>query len=325
MPIKVLILRFSSMGDIVLTTPVIRCLKNKYGAEVSIHYLCRSGFAGLLEANPHLDTLWTFESNPLERFDELEKEKFDHVVDLQGNLKSRILVRRLGQPSTRLKKLNFQKWVLVNLGIDLLPSVHIVERYMDTIRNLGVSLDEGGLDYFFPKEVSVEQTLPDRFVLFALGGAHRGKRMNTRQWISLIQAINFPVVLVGGSEDAPESEEIARETGSRVSNLTNKLSIHQSALLASKAALVVSGDTGMMHIASAFKAKIVSVWGCTVPKFGMYPFRPHPDSVQIEPAGLSKRPCSKLGNRCKYGMESRCITHIPTEQLAQSINSLWES
>lgn len=234
----------------------------------------------------------------------------------------------MGIRSHRLKKLNVKKWILVNLGLDLLPSRHIVERYMDTIQELDVELDTKGLDYFIPESVRSANAfpipVPSKYVLFALGGAHLGKRMTATQWSEIGIHLDKEIVLIGGKEDSSEAEAISTAIGKPAYNLCGKLSIHQSALLAEKAGAVLTGDTGMMHIASAFKAKIVSVWGCTVPKFGMYPFRPNPKSVILEPTQLKRRPCSKLGNRCKYGMNNRCITHLDNREIADAVLKLLE-
>jgi ADP-heptose:LPS heptosyltransferase len=105
--------------------------------------------------------------------------------------------------------------------------------------------------------------------------------------------------------------------------LTGKLNVHESAWFLKYAQVVVTGDTGMMHIASAFNKKIISLWGCTVPGLGMSPYRPHPESIILEPFGRKKRPCSKLGNRCKYGMDNRCVHQIQPTAIQMAIEKLW--
>lgn len=312
------------MGDIVLTTPVIRCLR-KAQPDAELHFVCKSVFSSLLEANPHIDRILSFEKKPSELIDQLKQENYDHVIDLQKNRRSAQLIRALGKPASRLNKLNIKKWIFVNFGWNLLGDSHIVQRYLDTASSLGVKDDGAGLDYHIPQGTNIETALPEKFVLFALGGAHEGKRMTTSQWIDLINDTEHSIVLIGGNNDRADADEIVAETGPKTLDQVGKLNIHQSALLAKKASLVVCGDTGMMHISSAFQTPVISIWGCTVPELGMSAYRPYTGSKSIEPLHRPKRPCSKLGNRCKYGMENKCITQINTQEILQSINSLLEA
>lgn len=322
---RILVLRFSSIGDIVLTTPVLRCIKEQWTEPVELHFLCKDAFREVVEFNPHIDRLWTYSNKPHELAGKLRQQQFDLVVDLQHNRRSVLLTRKLGAPFRRLNKLNLRKWIIVNLGIDLLPKRHVVERYMDTVRSFGISEDGRGCEYFLPESARGKHMLPDAFqsgyVLFALGGAHEGKRMSVPQWREIINQTRSPIVLVGGMADRNDADLILGSGMKKeVVDLCGKISLSESAALARDAQAVLSGDTGMMHIAACFRKKILSVWGCTVPEFGMYPYLPDPESVIMEPRELKKRPCSKLGNRCKYGMENRCIIHNQPAQIAETLN-----
>lgn len=131
---KVLVLRFSSIGDIVLTTPVVRNLKQQLsGAEV--HYCTKSQFRILLENNPYVDKAFYLDKSLNNLIDELKKENYDYVIDLHNNLRSSIIKWRLGKKSFTFDKLNLKKWLLVNLKVNKLPSLHIVDRYMATVKN----------------------------------------------------------------------------------------------------------------------------------------------------------------------------------------------
>lgn len=226
------------------------------------------------------------------------------------------------------KKLNFEKWLWVNAGINRMPDVHVVQRYMDTLKAFSVEDDGSGLDFFIPERERVNvQSLPSHFsqgyIALALGGAHIGKRMDAEKLIRVCASIPHPIVLLGGAEDRETGDAIVNALGDKIVNRAGVYSIHQSADLLRQSRIVISGDTGLMHIASAFGKKIISIWGCTVPGLGMAPWRAHPDSVIIEPEGRKKRPCSKLGNRCKYGEDNRCIQAVSEDSIRDAVQRLW--
>jgi len=322
---KILIVRFSSIGDIVLCSPVIRAIDKQWKGGAEIHFITKKSFAPILENNPHIAKLWTIEKSISELGPDFYSQNFDLIVDLHRNLRTLGLIFKLRRPFTRLNKLNFRKWIYVRFGINLMPDIHIVDRYLDPLKKWGVLDDGKGLDYFFPENFQSKEAdnLKDKkYVVFALGGAHEGKRMTDHQWINVGLAIHHPIVLLGGKEDVSSANIIAKALEKKSVNFCNQLSLHGSATVIKNAELVLSGDTGMMHIASAFQKKIISLWGCTVPQFGMYPYRAHEASVMLEPDAHPKRPCSKLGDKCKYGMESRCITGINNDKIIREVERL---
>lgn len=327
-PARILVIRLSSMGDIVLTTPVLRALHSQLHGGAEVHMLVKESFAFLVQHNPHVDRVHTFRTTVQEALPALEQLEFDYVIDLQRNFRSRIVIRRLGALAFRFRKCNFIKWLWVNTGWRIRPIPHVVERYMETLSAFGVKDDGKGLDCVIPDQERVAlDTLPEAhragYVAMAIGGAHVGKRMTTGQWAAVCRLLDYPVVLLGGPEDAAAAAEIEALAGGKVWSGAGRLTVHQGADLMRQARVVVSGDTGMMHLAAALRCRIVSVWGCTVPGLGMAPWRPHPGSVIIEPKGRRRRPCSKLGNRCRYGARNRCITAVDPEEVAEAVRRLW--
>ncbi|WP_187261674.1 glycosyltransferase family 9 protein [Pontibacter beigongshangensis] len=316
---KILILRFSSIGDIVLTTPVIRCIKQQVpGAEV--HFCTKQGFRTILENNPHIDKVHVLQGSLKELVQELQAENFDYVVDLHNNLRTRVIKFRLGKPNKSFNKLNYEKWLMVNLKLSMLPDVHIVDRYLEAASALGVKDDGNGLDYFIPAkdEVALE-SLPEPFrqgyTAFAIGAQHFTKRLPTKRIVELCERLQRPVVLLGGKEDAATGNEIASyfdaalgKAGTVIYNACGQYNLNQSASLVRQAEQVVSHDTGLMHIAAAFGKDIISVWGNTIPEFGMYPYRTSYKVLEVK--GLSCRPCSKIGySKCPKG-HFKCMWDI---------------
>jgi ADP-heptose:LPS heptosyltransferase len=196
-----------------------------------------------------------------------------------------------------------------------------------------VTPDDQGLEYYIPENATIHANdLPtvmhSPFIAFAIGAAHEGKRMSENKLLEVCRSIKQPLVLLGGPEDKELGDRLAKECGSSVFNACGAWTIHQSADAIRRAEIVIAGDTGMMHIASALGKKIISLWGCTVPGLGMSAYKPHPKSIIIEPKQRSRfrfhsRPCSKLGNRCKYGMNNRCIDQIEINQINAAIEKLW--
>jgi len=154
---KYLILRFSSIGDIVLTTPVIRCLKQQVsGAEV--HFLTRKPFESVVSHNPYIDSLWLFENSATEIAEQLKNEHYDGIIDLHHNARTHVLKWTLRRPSFSFRKLNLEKWLSVNLKINRLPDLHIVDRYLETVASLGVKNDGKGLDYLDRKSTRLNSS-----------------------------------------------------------------------------------------------------------------------------------------------------------------------
>ena len=323
---KILILRFSSIGDIVLTTPVIRCIKEQVpGAEV--HYCTKKAFQSILAHNPYVDKVHVLGDKLNGLVQELKAENFDYVVDLHNNLRTRIIKTRLGKPGRSFDKLNYEKWLMVNFKINRLPDVHIVQRYLDAAVSLGVKDDGKGLDYFIPAQDEVDiHTLPAAFqngyVAFAIGAQHYTKRLPTERIMELCERLQQPVILLGGKEDAATGEEIAARFDNRstnneqrttVYNACGKYNLNGSASLVKQATKVISHDTGLMHIAAAFRKDIISVWGNTIPEFGMYPFRTKYKVLEVR--DLSCRPCSKIGyKKCPKG-HFKCMRDISFDNL----------
>lgn len=298
MPVKFLVIRFSSIGDIVLTTPVIRCLKQQVdGARV--HFLTKPGFVPVISSNPYLDRIHQLE-DIRQTIQAIRNEKFNYIIDLHHNLRTAIIKSRLPGISFSFNKLNTQKWLLVNFRIDRLPGIHIVDRYLETVGVFNVQNDRQGLDYFIPPEDELDiAAFPSVFqrgyIVFAIGANHATKRLPTEKIIALCRKMNLPVILAGGREDAGRGELISAGCGDMVLNACGKYNISQSASLVRQADVVITHDTGLMHIASAFKKKIISLWGNTIPRFGMAPYMAHDESAIFEVEGLKCRPCSKLG------------------------------
>ena len=319
--LKILIIRFSSIGDIVLTTPVIRNLKLQVEG-LELHYLTKKAYGPVLAANPYIDKLHYLETSLPECIKALKTEKFDYVIDLHQNLRTFLIKFKLGVKSSSFDKLNIQKWLFVHFKLNIMPDLHIVDRYLKTVAFLGVNNDQKGLDYFLLEQYKISALLPlshQKYCAVVIGAQHATKRLPTEKLIELCSKINTPIVLLGGPEDKKRGEEITNQAGNHVFNGCGLFKLDESAFLISMAEKVVSHDTGLMHIAAAFNKPIISIWGNTVPEFGMYPYRvEHSDLIQV--SGLNCRPCSKIGfNTCPKG-HFKCMNLIDLTSITRKTN-----
>ena len=321
---KILVIRFSSIGDIVLTTPVIRGIKEQVdGAEV--HFATKQKFEAVVKHNPFLSKIHLLDNDFTSFKNQLKAEKFDLVIDLHHNLRSLRLKKALGVKSFSFDKINFSKWLSVLFkNKKFLPKLHIVDRYMATAKSLGVLNDGKGLDYFLGKETLPEEfakITKSPFIAVAIGGQHFTKRMPVKKLSELLDKSTLPLVLLGGKEDDQSAAEIVKQLPHhQVFSLCGKLSLNQSALVVKHAQKLITHDTGLMHIGAAFNIPITSIWGNTIPEFGMTPYFPtnslqEKQSHRLEVQNLSCRPCSKIGfDKCPKGhfdcMNKIDITHV---------------
>ena len=309
--LKILVVRFSSIGDIVLTTPVVRMLKTQLNTEV--HFLTKAPFVSLFKNNPYVDSVFQIDKSINEVISDLKKENYDYVIDLHSNLRTQILKLKLGVTAKSFNKLNWEKFLLTNFKTNILPDVHIVDRYLDTVKFLGITNDNKGLDFFLSDADKVDLAeSPKDYIAFVIGGQHATKILPTAKIISICKKLNKAVLLIGGPDDKARGDEISK--ASDAINTCGDHSLLQSAFLIKNSAYVISHDTGMMHIAAAFKKKIYSVWGNTIPEFGMYPYLSDKNSKMIEVQDLSCRPCSKIGyDKCPKG-HFKCMQEIDENQ-----------
>lgn len=325
---KFLIIRFSSIGDIVLTTPVIRCLKQQVpGAQV--HFLTKENFRGIVAANPYVDKVQVLSSSWDLMIHQLQYEEYDYIIDLHHNLRTlRIKKTLTGARHYSFDKLNIQKWLLTALKINRLPDAHIVDRYLDTLKDFQVLNDGKGLDYFIPKEERVKiSDLPVShifgFVGIVIGAALNTKKLPVHKLKQLCDGIHYPVVLLGGPEDREAGEQIASVNPIKIYNSCGKFSLNESADLVHNAKVIVTHDTGLMHIAAAFKKPIISVWGNTVPAFGMGPYYGNESARHelFEVNQLRCRPCSKIGYPACPKRHFKCMERQDIEKLNEMVRS----
>ena len=337
---KILVIRFSSIGDIVLTTPVIRCLKNQI-SNVEIHALTKKKFSGLYKTNPYINKVYEYDDSLKKNIEELKLENYDYIVDLQKNKRSLRVCRALHRPHSSFPKLNFKKFLLTTFKINLMPDIHIVDRYFKAVEKLGVKNDCQGLDFFISEKNNYPLSeLPENFQngyhAIVIGGTYKTKILPAVKVIEVIKKLNKPVILLGGPEDVERAEEIIRQRTTdngqqtlstslhlSILNLVGKINLEQSASIVRNAKSVLTNDTGLMHIAAAFHKNIVSVWGNTVPALGMYPYLPNEKEKChiVECKDVKCRPCSKLGFKECPRKNFKCMMEIDCDAIVEGLKA----
>ena len=325
---KFLIIRFSSIGDIVLTTPVIRCLRNKF-PEAEIHYLTKKSFRHIVADNPNINKIHVLADSFDLMLHELKTEEYDFIIDLHHNLRTLRIKRFLKNAKAfSFNKLNVEKFIYTNLKINALPKKHIVDRNLETVAFFGVENDGQGLDYFIPKtDIVSNADIPTShlhgYIAVVIGAALATKKLPIHKLKELCSAIDHPLILLGGKEDMADGDQIAAIDDIKIYNACGKYNLNESADLVRRSKLVITHDTGLMHISAALQKPVISIWGNTVPAFGMYPYygkasRQHFDLVEINK--LWCRPCSKIGyNKCPKG-HFKCMELIAVNDIVKLVD-----
>lgn len=214
---KILLIRFSSIGDIVLTTPVIRCIK-RMDDDIELHVLTKDKFASMSHNNPYVDKTFEYSNSLREVIKELKKEEYDYIVDLQKNGRSRRVCWTLGCEYHSFNKLDFQKMLLTTFKINRLPDVHIVDRYFEAVEPLGVKNDGRGLEFYISEtnmmqEPDIPEEFRNGFYAVVVGGSYNTKVMPAEKVIEVIEKLDEPVILLGGPGDMQRAKVIADAVG----------------------------------------------------------------------------------------------------------------
>ncbi len=327
---KILIIRFSSIGDIVLASPVFRCVKKQL-PDAEVHFLTKLSYKIVTAANPYIDKFFYYDSNLEGVIVKLRAENYDYVIDLHNNIRSNKIKRAIGKETHTINKLTFQKLLLTQLNIDVMPDRHITLRSLDTVLPLGVTDDGGGLDYFIAPQYEVKpDDIPTGhlagYIVIVIGATYFTKRFPEEKIIELCSKIDHPIILLGGKEDIESGKIIADTDTVKIYNACGKFNISESADIIKKAKLVISNDTGMQYIACALKRPVIALWGGTSPDLDVEPYygevflshQPKPiyDNIVLN---LKCQPCSKYGlNKCPLD-HFNCMQKINVEQLVEKV------
>ena len=312
---KILVIRFSAIGDILLTFPVVEALVHKYPS-AEIHFLTKPSNEPVLDLLSSKVQPRFLQESLVQTAKQLRGERYDLVIDLHNNLRTFLLQVLLMKGSWhRFRKLNFQKWLFTAFKWNTLPKVHVVDRYAQAASvspasvNLAVS------------NTNVVESLPSHYVAWVLGATFSTKQFPLSKLIETIERLEMPIVLLGGEKENPLASSLQAHFPSLISYV-GKTSLSEGAMVLSKAKVVVTNDTGLMHLAAFYAKPMVCIWGNTVPAFGMYPYQSAP-VFHAQVSDLSCRPCSKIGhNTCPKG-HFQCMLNQHSVEISEQITALF--
>ena len=319
---RILIIRLSSLGDILLTTPAIRGLRNKYPS-AKIDFLLREEYLDTIRYNPNLNKIYTLKrDNDYDAIiDELVENKYDIVVDLQNNRRSSKIVKSLGVRSYKYKKNNLNKFLLVNFKIKLSENyLSVPERYAKAVPE--IELDDAGLDLFLPDDLKANLDSTKKYVGICPGSRHFTKMYPTEYFVELgklIQKSCKQVVIFGGRDDMEINQNLRGKLEGSI-DLTNDNDLLQTAFDMKLCEAVICNDSGLMHAASAVGVPVVALFGSTVKDFGFAPYKNQ--NLILENNSLNCRPCSHIGRNSCPKHHFKCMKEIYPQEVYESLQKL---
>lgn len=305
-----------------MMTAAVRCLKLQKNVE--IHFLTKRVFTDILSANPYIDKIIAFDKEEKGTIKKLKAENYDFVVDLHNNIRSGKIRRKLKKPSSKIYKLSIHKQVLIHTGISNLPNLHVAHRAIDALSSFDVEDDEQGMDFFIDKNTKNPFANGGKpYITLALATTHFTKNIPENTMKFIIDSAPHQVVLLGGPKEKALGESLEKEHAGRCVNMAGKTNIQESAVLISESAYFIGGDTGMLHIACALKIPTLSIWGATIPEFGVYPYYGKQEVLHhIHEVSLNCRPCSKHGSAKCPKKHFNCMQLQNLEKIAVHLKEL---
>lgn len=321
------------MGDVLLTTPLIRAIRERH-PDASITFVTKTSFVSLLADNPRIAEVIGYDpATPLTALAErIRAGRYTHQLDLHGNLRSRWLRLRCGGAWTGYPKHRLARTLLILTKRDRYRDRRpVAERYFDAASRLGVSPAGQPLEFFVRREAmeSAQRFLSDRglgldrpLIAVCPGAQHATKRWPVRHWqhlVTMLTTTGSDVVVLGGPAERQLGDEVAAAGAESAANAAGAFDFPGSAALLKRSHRAVSGDTGLMHLATAVQTPVVALFGPTVRQFGFYPYGGRATVLERD---LPCRPCSAMGGpKCPLG-HHRCLAEITPAEVFDAIRRL---
>lgn len=330
---SILLIRLTSIGDVLLTTPLLRILRNIY-PKVRIDVLTTKRMIDIFKFNPHIDNLYTV--NRHAGILELRKKKeefftniqYDTTIDLQNNKKSKLLRKHTSKNILEFDKRRLYKLRLVYLKTKPDTFSPISDLYIKTAEILGSEPDGKGLEFWLPEDkirnlyLSGKNNDSNKKIVIAPGAFHSTKRLPIEKFQQLIARLlndNAGISIVGGKEDVEIASELAVKFNGQINNYTGQLSLAETAEIIDKANCVISNDTAVMHIAAARQTPVVALFGSTVQELGFVPYN---SSYRIIEKELDCRPCTHYGKSKCPKSHFNCMNLISVDEIYKAVLEL---
>lgn len=327
---KILVFRLSSIGDIVLTTGLLRCLREKF-PNAQIDFLVKKQFADILKCVPFVSNVVELDSK--KGFSELrairnqlKQEHYDVALDIHKNWRSKYVCNTIGAKNVfKFNKHVFRRWVLTTFHKDIYKEVRPVYlRFIDAAQAIGIQPDGKYTELVVPNEIletvsnifrnnNVFDATTKKIIALCPGASFSNKQWQVEKFAELakriVTGLDLQVILLGGKKESDICNEIAKESGAI--SFAGQFDLSQSIAAIALCSATVANDTGMLHVSEALGKPVVGIYGPTAWQFGYFPILPTSKVAQVE--NLSCRPCTKMGKNCCPKGHFTCMKDISVE------------
>jgi lipopolysaccharide heptosyltransferase II len=337
-PEKILVIRASSIGDILLATPLVRLLRQRF-QKAQIDFVVKTQFADVLRSNPHIDNLYRLDTkNGRIGLKQIRKELcsngYDLVVDIHNNFRSSYLRRQKGARIVTLRKYKFYRFLLVQFGWNIYRNIKpVYQRYIETVADYGIVDDNRGLEFFTDQDEQkqIDEMLRQRgfqgerlTICMAPGASKETKRWPVERFANVAEQLiakhNAQIILLGDNHDAELTEKITASLGDEVIDLAGHLDIMQAACALSRADVALTNDSGLMHLATALGKPTVAVFGSTVRELGFFPVGEN--NIVVENNSISCRPCTHIGRHKCPKKHFKCMMDISAAAVLDALEQV---
>lgn len=328
---KILVIQFSSISAIVLSSPVLRCIKKQL-PETELHFLTSQSFLKDNLVTPYVSRFFYLDKNLQSINNALANEAYDYVIDLDKSLRSFKIKKKLQIKSYSLRALTVEKFLLTRFNINIMPGIHYTQRCINTLAGLDVKDDGLGLDYFIPAEdIVLESDLPHShlfgFIVLVIGASKYTQKLPVHKLKELCKKIEYPIILVGGLEDKMEGEQIAAVDNIKVYNACGKFNLNECADIIRQSKLVIAPDSALQYISCAFNKPLLAIWGATSPALDVGPYygkifmemqqEPVYENIYFNPGC---QPCSIDGTNTCPMEYFHCMEKLDINLIVQKVN-----
>ncbi len=331
---KKLLIRLSSAGDVLLTSPLLRLIKETE-PDSEIHFVVKSSYADIVRFNPNVSRIHLVQEHAdVQQLENLRRslisEHFETTLDLHNNFRSVYLRKNTAKEVRVIRKDILKRAVLIKTKASLYSDIRPVAlKYAQTY--------DKTLSTVPPPEIFIPEEAEDRAaalwnsaglesqqaVFLCPGAKHFTKRWPVEYWSLLARKLSreHRIVLVGGTGDTGACAQIAKYSGAL--DYSGKLSLVESVAMMRNASIVVTNDSFLMHAANAVGKKIVAIFGSSVREFGFFPYGVRNTILEME--GMKCRPCSHVGREsCPKG-HFNCMLEIKPDTVLGAAKSLLEN
>lgn len=321
---KILICRLSSLGDILLVTPVIDEIK-KQNPQVQIDFMIKEKFVESIYYNPNIENIIKYQDYSFTKLrKKISSENYDLILDFQNNLRTQLIFSLIRTRKKSIRKPTLKKLLLVKFKINLLQENFSIPNLYATTAEVKLS-NESRLSFYDESGRLTRNDEKKNIIGFCPGARHFTKIWPESYFADLGKLLNqsgLKVYLFGGKME----REICRRLQSQIPNsidYSTENDLYQTARQMKSCDLIVTNDSALMHLASAINIPIVAIFGSSVKNFGFTPF--NVKNIIVENSDLKCRPCSHIGRKVCPQKHFKCMLNIKPNSVFDEVLRILKS